>query len=345
MRTVQVVLPDGIDDPARPSGGNVYDRQVCHGLAAMGWSVREHPVPGDWPRPDAAARACLAGMLAGLADGAVVLLDGLIASSVPEVLVPEADRLRLVVLMHMPVDDASERAVVLAAAAVITTSGWTRRWLLERYPLEPGGVRVAEPGVAPAGLAQGTAAGAELLCVGALTPGKGHDVLLGALAMLDEPRPRCMCVGSLTRDPAYVCGLRWHLRAAGIGDRVCFSGPKVGTELDAAYAAADVLVLASRAETYGMVVAEALARGIPVIATRVGGVSEALGRGADGNRPGLLVPPGDPAALAAALRRWLGDAELRRELRRTARERRATLAGWPDTADRIARVLAGVAAE
>ena len=122
-----------------------------------------------------------------------------------------------------------------------------------------------------------------------------------------------------------------------------FAGPRTGPELDRAYAAADLLVLASHAETYGMVVTEALARGLPVLATEVGGVTEALGHGEDGTRPGLLVPPGDPAALGAALRTWLGDAELRGRLRRAARERRASLRGWPATTSVLAGVLAGAA--
>ena len=102
-------------------------------------------------------------------------------------------------------------------------------------------------------------------------------------------------------------------------------------------------MLASHAETYGMVVTEALARGLPVLATDVGGVTEALGHGDDGTRPGLLVPPGDPAALGAALRRWLDDAELRGRLRRAARERRASLRGWADTTSDVAGVLTEVA--
>jgi glycosyltransferase involved in cell wall biosynthesis len=93
-----------------------------------------------------------------------------------------------------------------------------------------------------------------------------------------------------------------------------------------------------------MVVTEALARGLPVLATDVGGVTEALGCGKDGTRPGQLVPPGDPAALGAALRAWLGDADLRGRLRRAARERRASLRPWAATTSDIAGVLAGVAA-
>ena len=140
-----------------------------------------------------------------------------------------------------------------------------------------------------------------------------------------------MCVGSLDRDPAFAEASAPPAPDGGLDDRVRFAGPRTGADLDRSYAAADLLVLASRAETYGMVVTEALARGLPVVAAEVGGVPEALGHGADGTRPGLLVPPDDPAALGAALRAWLGDAELRRRLRRAARERRASLAGWSAT--------------
>jgi glycosyltransferase involved in cell wall biosynthesis len=102
------------------------------------------------------------------------------------------------------------------------------------------------------------------------------------------------------------------------------------------------MVLASRAETYGMVVTEALARGLPIVATEVGGLTEALGYGADGMQPGLLVPPGDPAALAAALRAWLSDAKLRDRLRRAAHERRRSLCEWSTTASVLVGVLAEV---
>ena len=131
--------------------------------------------------------------------------------------------------------------------------------------------------------------------------------LLAALAEVADLPWRCVCVGTLDRDPDFVEQLRRAADRYGIGHRVCFSGALVGADLDRAYAAADVLVLASRAETYGMVVTEALARGLPVIATAVGGVPEALRPRPEG-RPGLLVPPGDRDALAAALRAWLTDA-------------------------------------
>jgi glycosyltransferase involved in cell wall biosynthesis len=351
---VHVIVPEGIDDPARPSGGNTYDRRVCRGLAALGWAVHQHPVPGAWPQAGEAAHTALARAVRGIPDGSLVLLDGLIASAAPEALVPQARRLRQVVLVHMPLGHrppdaqagavrARERDVLAAAAAVVTTSAWTRRRLGELYPLPADRVHVAEPGVDAADLAPGTAGGGALLCVAAVTRDKGHDVLLDGLAMATDLSWCCACVGSLVRDPAFAEGVRRRAEDSGLSDRVRFPGPRTGAELDREYASADLLVLASHAETYGMVVTEALARGLPVLAAESGGVTEALGHAQDGTRPGLLVPPGDPAALGAALRAWLADAELRGRLRRAARERRALLREWPATTSVLAGVIAGAA--
>jgi glycosyltransferase involved in cell wall biosynthesis len=337
--TVHFVLPNDIDDPATPSGGNVYDRRVSDGLVAGGWTVTEHPVYGDWPHPDAAARRALATELTGLPDGALVVLDGLIASTVPEVLRPHAGRLRLVVLVHMPLGTDDEGGALARAAAVITTSDWSRRRLLERHPLiHSNAVHIAPPGVDGAPLVPGSAGGTHLLCVGAVIPGKGHDRLMAALATVRDLDWDCVCVGSLSRDPAFVHRVRSQARADGLDDRVVLAGPRTGAELDARYAAADLLVLASRGETYGMVATEALARGIPVLATAVGGLTEAIGRAPDGSVPALAVPP---EQFAPSLRRWLTDAALRNELRRSAVLRRSTLTAWTETTRIIGEVLVG----
>lgn len=357
LGTVHLVVPGGIHDPGRPSGGNTYDRMVGRGLAALGWRVEEQSVPGSWPHPGAAARRRLAATVAAVPDGGVLLVDGLVACAGAEVLVPQATRLRLVVLMHLPLGCSPvgglppgaldrERTVLRAAAAVVATSGWTRDRLVEDYGLAAGRVHVATPGVSAALPATGTSAGGELLCVAAVTPEKGHDVLLAALATLRSRAWRCACVGPLDRDPGFVREVATSAGMLGAGadgrDRVVLAGPQTGRRLDASYGAADVLVLPSRVETYGMVVTEALARGLPVIAADVGGVPEALGHAEPLGRPGLLVPPEDPEALAGALRRWLDEVELRDRLRRAAAQRRRTLSGWSQTAQQVADVLARV---
>jgi glycosyltransferase involved in cell wall biosynthesis len=335
VRTLHFIVPAGIDDPTRPSGGNAYDRRARDGLAVAGWTVLMHEVSGP--------HAVLADALARIPDGSVVLLDGLVASPAPDVLLPQSRRLRLVVLVHMPLGqdgpDEREAAALSAATSVITTSAWARQALLDRYELPGERVHVAEPGVEAAELVPGTATGESLLSVAAVIPGKGHDVLLDALATLNGRRWRCRCVGALERDPAYVATLRRRALDRGMDGRMRFSGALAEDDLARSYRAADLLVLPSRSETYGMVVTEALARGIPVVAAEVGGVSEAMGHGARGTRPGLLVPGDDPAALGDALRDWLEDPGLRRRLRRAARERRESLPAWSATTAALADVL------
>lgn len=350
-RDVRVVVPAGIHDPMRPSGGNVYDLRVCEALEAAGWSVRTCEVRGDWPEAGPRARSSLAAALASAPEGSVVLVDGLVASQCPETMVPASRRLRTVVLMHMPVgaqpgraQREPEAATVRASAAVVATSDWTRRWLLAAYGLDPRRVHVAHPGVDPAATAPGSVDGGNLLVVAAVTPWKGHDLLVQALALVADLPWQCTCVGPVTGTGEYLAALHAQIVDAGLEQRLRLAGPRSGAGLHRAYAAADLLVLPSRVETYGMVVAEALAHGLPVLAHDVGGVSEALGTGADGQRPGMLVPPGDAEALALAVRSWLDDERLRRRLRAAAAVRRSRLTGWERTADQVARVLEEVAA-
>jgi glycosyltransferase involved in cell wall biosynthesis len=358
MNQVHVFLPAGTDDPERPSGGHRYNRSLCLGLAVAGWAVFEHHVPGAWPLPDAAAEQALAAELGEVEDDTVVLIDGLIASAAARIVLPVAARLPLVVLVHMLLGEPApgqngtdldrareqERHVLSAARAVVTTSGWTRARLLDRYAVRPANVHASQPGAWPAPLVPGTAGGGELLCVGAVAPAKGQDVLLDALAKLRDRAWRCRLVGPLDRDARFAAQLRDRAAISGIEERVDFVGPLPGEALDRAYAQADVLVLASHAETYGMVVTEALAHGLPVIATAVGGVAEALGSTPDGRLPGLLVPPADVRALRDALGSWLDDSDRRRRLREAARDRRPTVPTWDDTCARVGSVLAGVAA-
>ncbi|MGX4688655.1 glycosyltransferase family 4 protein [Streptomyces sp. JNUCC 63] len=352
LRTVHFVLPGGVDDPATPSGGNAYDRRVTLDLPGFGWQVQPYAVDGHWPRPGAQARSELARVLRELPDGAVVLLDGLVACGVPEIVVPETERLRMAVLVHLPLGDetgldpavaaeldAREREVLRAVPAVVATSDWAVRRLVSHHGLAPDRVHVATPGADIAPLAPGTDGVSRLLCVAAVTPRKGQHRLVEALAAVTDLPWTCTCVGALTQEPAYVAELRDLIGKYGLQDRFHLAGPQAGAELDASYAAADLMVLASYAETYGMAVTEALARGIPVLATDVGGVPEAVGRAPDGGVPGILVPPEDPAALAAELRGWFGEADVRRRLKAAARGRRAALDGWANTARSLAGVL------
>ncbi|GAA3667710.1 glycosyltransferase involved in cell wall biosynthesis [Lentzea atacamensis] len=318
------VLPADVDDPASPSGGNVYDLRVGAGLNRL-------TVAGDWPRPH--DTTALEQTLAGIPDGDVVLVDGLVGCGLPEVVVPHARRLKLAVLVHLPLADETgldpataalldekERQVLRAASAVIATSPTAAHNLRARHGL--GTVHVVVPGTDPAPVARGADGVSQLLCVASITPRKGHDLLVRALQKIDHEF-RLVCVGPH----------RPFLETLPHDDRVSFPGPLTGEALTSAYAKSDLFVLASRAETWGMVVTEALARGLPVIASAV---PDALGDG------GLLLPAGDQDALEAALTQWFHDPEFRRELRAKALTRRASLSTWDESTEDLRRVLASL---
>jgi glycosyltransferase involved in cell wall biosynthesis len=351
---VHVVVPEGFDDPGQPTGGNVYDRRVCAGLAEAGADVRVATVAGAWPEPGPGARADLARVVSAIGDGETVLIDGLIASPAAAQLLPHTGRLRMAVLLHMPLAAAvdrhheasaqrSERAVLCAAAGVVVTSEWTRRQVLTRHGLPAGRVHVARPGV-DRNAAQDRPVRGHLICVGVLGRHKGQDLLVEALAGLADRDWHCVLAGSPDRDPGFAGQLRTRITRLGYDHRVRLAGVLTGPALSHAYAAADLLVAPSRSETYGMTVTEALAHGLPVVAADVGGLPEALGFAADGTRPGQLIPPGDPVALAAALAGWLGDEPHRERLRAAARGRRSTLHGWDHTTQEIANALAALPA-
>jgi glycosyltransferase involved in cell wall biosynthesis len=347
---VHVIVPEGFDDPGQPTGGNIYDRRVCAGLAEAGWEVLVATVAGTWPAGGPDARAGLARVVCAIPDGETVLIDGLIASPAAAQLLPHTGRMRLTVLLHMPLATAidthhdagaerSERSVLRAATGVVVPSDWTRRQVLARYAIPAGRVHVARPGADRVAHPARPVAG-QLICVGVLSRHKGQDLLVEALAGLADRDWRCVLAGSLDRDPDFVEHLRARITRLGYDHRIQLSGVLTGAALSHAYTTADLLVVPSRSETYGMTVTEAFAHGLPVIATTAGGLPEAFGPAtAGGIGPGQLIPPDDPAALAAALGDWLGDDGHRHRIRAAVRERQAALRGWEQTTQEIAEAL------
>ncbi len=323
---LHVLVPDGVDDPRRPSGGNVYDRRLVAGLTALGHEVREHRV----------GAVGLDRVLARIPDRAVVLVDGLVASATT-CLVEESRRLGVAVLLHMPGSGPAEPTVLRAVAAVVTTSGWSRRWVVDEVGVPADRVHAALPGVDAGPLVPGSAAGSNLLVVGPLTPTKGYGDLLAALAEVRDLAWTCRCVGALDLAPSFVDAFRAEAVRLGVAGRVELTGPLPPAGVEELRSASDLVVAPSHRESYGMALAEGLARGLPAIATDVGGHPEVLGRA------GVLVPVGDPAALAAALRSWLGDDRLRARWRVAAARRRQRLGSWAGTASEVERVLNRIA--
>jgi glycosyltransferase involved in cell wall biosynthesis len=315
---VYFVVPDAIDDPVRVSGGNVYDQHVREGLRRSGWEVRMVLIPAD-------SESTTARTLSQLPDRALVLMDGLIAVRESEALAAQSGRLRIVVLAHMVADFPTEGEALRAAKRIIATSGWTRSELISRDFADLHDVVVAHPGTDPAAPTLASRSGGRLLCVGVVAPHKGQDLLVRALAHLtDIDDWSCTLVGSLDAAPVFVDELTQTIQRSHLTSRVKFTDVLAGRQLESAYSRADLVVVPSRSESFGMVVAEALARGIPVLATRVGGTPEAMSNSA----AGILVPPEDPWALEVVLRQWLSSPGRRTELKTAAMEARATARPW-----------------
>jgi glycosyltransferase involved in cell wall biosynthesis len=343
--TVYFLVPDCIDDAERVSGGNVYDQRIREALRGRSWDVRMVlvPVGGAGDVGDTAQA------ISRIPGDSLVLIDGLLAVAASAVLAAHSARLRIVVLAHMVAgvlagDGADretvgrEREAVRAARRVVATSEWTRSELVACALADPDRIAVARPGTDAAPAATGSGTGGSLLCVGAVTAHKGQDLLVDALAgLVDLPGWSCSIVGSLRTDPDFALRTAAAVASARLGSRIAFRGVLTGRCLADAYGTADLVVAPSRVESYGMVVAEALARGIPVLAAHVGGIPEAI---AD-SPAAVLVPPNDPRALRGALRHWWEHADRRAALKAEAVRSRGGARSWDDTAAMVAAVLRG----
>ena len=293
-------------------------------------------VDDSFPLPTPAALSSAGKILAAIPNGQLVVVDGLALGGMSALIQSEADRLRLVALIHHPLAAETglsprvaeslrqaEMQALFAVQRVIVTSPYTAKSLTQ-YGLSPQCIGIVEPGTDPAPLASGSGSrGLALLCVATLTPRKGHAVLFDALALLRDRDWHLICVGSPRRSVETFETLRHQLACLGLKDRVELLGEVDDTTLESCYHQADLFVLASFYEGYGMVLAEALAHGLPIVSTLTSAIPDTVPTEAC-----LLVPPGDKIALAEALQRIFDDAALLSRLKRGACAARKRLRGW-----------------
>lgn len=347
-RTLHFVLPG----PAETlTGGYHYDRRIIDGLRALGWQVRVEELPAQFPHPGRDALDAAVSCLESCDDHALVMVDGLALGVLPDLARKHARRLRLVGLVHHPLHagsglgaDAqrrlfeSERVALSFVRQVIVTGEDTAAQMLAsglvaRRPA------VVEPGVqrhaprAPSGEAH-----TRLLCIATLTPRKNHVGLIDALAQLRDLPWSLRCFGSLHMHAPTVRAVRQRIARHGLGERVDLEGEVPADALARIRGESDLLVLPSLYEGYGMVVAEALVQGLPVVATRTGAAAALVGDDA-----GLVVPPGNVAALRDALRLMLMDVSRREACAAAALRRGALLTDWSGAAARLSALLETVA--
>jgi glycosyltransferase involved in cell wall biosynthesis len=298
-----------------------------------------------------ADRASVLTRLSAVPANQPIVLDGLAFGALPEIGALQR-RVPLIALVHQPLAldpslDTSqadslrvtERAALAAAERVIVTSEATARIMRTSYDVPRQRISVVQPGTDPALPAPGNRDGVvHLLSVGSIAPIKGYDVLIRALATLTEMPWRLTIAGDRTRNPATAAQLDSDIESYGLSARISVLGAVPPERIDELFLASDLFVLASRFESYGMALAEAIAHGLPIVSTNTGAIPQTVTV-----RAALLVPPDDAAALAQALRCLIGAPAERRRLAMNARAAAARLPTWRDSARLFAGVVQTVA--
>lgn len=326
-----------------PTGGYAYDRRVLAEWDRMGIACRHLALPGSFPSPTEADLDTTREILTATAG--LLLVDGLAFGALPEAFVAALPH-PLIALVHHPLAleaglsparaaqlRASETAALRHTDAVVVTSPATKALLVADFGVAAGKVTVAEPGTDPAPRAEGSAAGKplSLLAVGAVIPRKGYDVLVAALADLADRAWHLTIIGALDRAPDTVAALRRQITEAGLDGRISLAGAVSDARLTEAYAGADLFVMPSLFEGYGMVLTEALARGLPILCTTGGAAAETAP-----DEAALKVLPGNVAALRQGLGVLIDDGVARKARADAAWRAAGSLPRWQETAIRVA---------
>ena len=339
-------------DLATPTGGYAYDRRIIAELKAMDWQIDVVRLGDGFPRPSAAQKAFAQARLAEVTKRTPIVIDGLAFGALPEAARALYRDYPLVGLVHHPLaletglspSDAaamksSEKQALAATQGVVATSDLTARLLAQDYDVPFGRITVAPPGTDRAAARSNKAGGTvRLLAIGSIVPRKGYDVLIAALATLTDLPWHLTIAGDRTRNGEANARLDADIARHKLGGRIDVLGAVSDEKISELYAQSDVFVLASRFEGYGMVFAEALAHGLPVIGTTGGAIPDTVP-----SEAGILVPPDDAMALAEALREIVTNSQKRERLAGAARASAAKLPTWRDTAMLFAKAIEAVA--
>lgn len=336
------------------TGGYIYDKALTAGLQAAGWDVQTLNLGPSFPHPNPADMANALDQLAAVETGAALLIDGLAFGALETAGLAKI-KTPICALVHHPLALESgveagraaalknlETANLQLARQVLVTSTHTADTLVRDFAVPAGKITVALPGTERPSTPRTPPAVPNILAVGSLTPRKGHDVLLQALALLKDLDWTAEIVGG-PHDPTVAKALPELAAALGLTGRIRFIGELDRPGLNACYAGASIFALATRYEGYGMVFAEATAYGLPIVSCAAGAVPETAPQ-----ESSILVPPDDPAAFAGALRSLLTDAALANRLAEGAQKAAARLPTWEQAAalasQALQKTLAGPAA-
>ena len=343
---VALIVPAPFD---AVSGGYEYDRRIVEGLREAGHTVCVIELTGTHPLADGAACDAARAAWHSIADNSRPIIDGL---ALPAFISFDDALARrdTVGLIHHPAAletgfSATERAALLGSekrllvrlARLIVTSESTAEHLAADFGVDRERIKIVVPGTDDAPRSPGSGGPTcRILSIGTLVPRKGHDVLLRALARLFDLDWQLTIVGSPDRDPVHAGMLVAMAGELGIARRVHFAGEVTDAALEALWRETDLFALATHWEGYGMVIAEALKRGVPV-AVSAGGAAGNLVT----PESGVVIPVGDHNNLSKALRRMIFGTVLRRDMAEAAWSVGQTLPGWRTQAREFAQALTG----
>lgn len=330
------------------SGGYEYDRRMVTGLRAAGHTVRVAELDGRFPLADAMALKSARAAWDGIAHGSHRVIDGLALPAF--VGLDDALAVREAIgLIHHPTSletgfgetdraalSRAEKRLLPKLARIIVTSELTAERLAADFDVDRDRIKVVVPGTDDAPRSPGSGGTTcRILSIGTLVPRKGHDLLLRALARLFDLDWLLTVVGSRDRDPVHARELTALAEELGVARRVRFAGEVTGAALEALWREADLFALATHWEGYGMAIAEALKRGVPV-AVSAGGAAGNLVT----PESGVVTPEGDHNNLSKALRRLIFGVELRRAMAEAAWQVGQTLPSWSNQVREFAQALA-----
>jgi glycosyltransferase involved in cell wall biosynthesis len=338
VKRAAFAVPGSLDTP---TGGYAYDRRIIAELGHLGWHIEVVNVGDGFPWPTETTLATAYAQLLKVPSGWPIVVDGLAFGVLPDVASEIESQNPLLALVHHPLalewglstDQAdilrrSERAALASTRGVVVTSPATARIVAFDYGVPRERITVARPGNDAVPRARGSRGGpVHLLAVGTVVPRKGFDVLVAALATIPRLPWKLTIAGDLTRDTTAAARLQAEIARLELTDRITVLGAVSSGKLASLYETADLFVLPSYFEGYGMAYSEALAHGLPVIGTTAGAIAETVPREA-----GLLVAPGNPKALADALSRIITDSSLQLRMAEGALSASRQLPTWQQSA-------------
>lgn len=318
------------------TGGYRYDKRIVDGLNDEGWSIQLVSLDGEFPFPTDNQLKAASRQLDQIPDGTTTIVDGLAFGAMPDVVAQHGDRLYFIALVHHPLAletglNSTESALLeqretqaLQHARHVVTTSHTTADALSEYAVPADRITPVLPGTDTAPLsAMSQEPPWRLLCVATITARKGHDILVTALAQLAPIKWNLTFAGSIGREPDTYNQLHELIERLGLSSRIEFTGEVGDAALSSLYNGADLFTLASWHEGYGMVLDEAIARGLPIVCTRGGAMEQTVPAGA-----GILVDPGDPSELSLALKSFMTDDSCRQSMRHAACMARTQQRRW-----------------